>query len=355
MKVLDLKILFLAVILQFSYSCSKEKQVNGDTGFAHGVFIVNEGAYNSNNGSISHYDKKSSMVSPHIFATVNGRSPGDVVQSFAVIGDMGFIVVNNSQKVEVVDLESFDSLGTILGVDYPRYILGVSDNKAYLSDGNLEGYVWVIDLSSLMITDRISVGQGPETLLKSGDHVFVANSGGWDRDNTVSVIDIQTDEVSNSIKVGMGPTDLVRDVNGDIWVFCNGFFSFDQKWNLIVEDFPRLIRIDGTSFSITADHEIITTGGFFSPNRLAVSMDGNSLYFLELGGIYKMNIADSEPPLSPFIPGSYYGIDVDPANGDIYALPVIFNANGNASVYSNDGNLIHSFEVGIGPNAAVFN
>ena len=45
MKVLDLKILFLAVILQFSYSCSKEKQENGDTGFSHGVFIVNEGAY----------------------------------------------------------------------------------------------------------------------------------------------------------------------------------------------------------------------------------------------------------------------------------------------------------------------
>lgn len=355
MKTIDLRIPFLTLILFLSFSCTKENEQNQDTGFSHGVFIVNEGAFNSNNGSITHYDKKSAIVSPHIFASANGRSLGDVVQSFAVIGDLGFIVVNNSQKVEVVDLESFDSLGTILGVDYPRYILGVSDNKAYLSDGTFDGYVWVIDLSALIITDQISVGQGPENLIKSGNNVFVANSGGWDKDSTVSIIDIVTDKVSKTLEVGIGPTDLVKDINGDIWVFCKGFFSFDLNWNLIVEDSPRLLRIDGTSFSITANHEIETTGGFFSPNRLAVSKDGKSLFFLEQGGIYKMDIDDSDPPLSPLIPGNYYGIDVDPSNGDIYALPAIFNANGEASVFNKDGNLIHSFEVGVGPNAAVFN
>ncbi|MEA1899103.1 MAG: hypothetical protein U9N53_15705 [Bacteroidota bacterium] len=354
MKPNNFKVLFLAVIFLLTYSCSKEDEKNEDTGFAHGVFIVNEGAYDSNNGSITHYNKKTSTVSPNIFTSANGRSLGDVVQSFAVIGDIGLIVVNHSQKIEVVDMESFESLGTILGIDYPRYGLGVSDSKAYISDGSFEGYVWVIDLSDLSISNQIVVGKGPENLIKCGNYVFVANSGGWDKDSTLSIIDTQSDQVSKTVNVGIGPTDLVMDVNGDIWVLCKGFFSFDQYWNLTVEDSPRLVRVDGTSFNITADHEILTAGGFFSPNRLAISADGKALYFLEIGGIYKMNITDSNPPLKPFITGNYYGIDVDPANGDIYALPGVFNANGEASVFDKDGILVNSFEAGIGTNAAVF-
>ena len=52
---------------------------------------------------------------------VNNRPLGDMVQSFSVADDKGFIVVNNSQKVEVVLLNTFKSSGCIRGILSPVF------------------------------------------------------------------------------------------------------------------------------------------------------------------------------------------------------------------------------------------
>jgi len=357
MRFIKMKMFLTAVIMLSALSCSKDNN-DADSGFTHGVFIVNEGAFQGNNGSITHFDKKSATATPHLFQSANEmRSLGDVVQSFSVIADMGFIVVNNSQKVEVVDMESFESITSIHGIDYPRFMLGVSDEKAYLSDGSMDGYIYLVDLNTMLINPmhRIAVGKGPEQMIKAGDKVYVANSGGWAKDSTLSVIDPVTDAVVGSIHVGMGPTDMVEDKNGNIWVYCRGHYSFDDQYNMIIEDLPCIVSVDKTNHSVINSYDISITGGFFSPNRLAESSDGSTLYFLEVGGIYKMNIDDQFAPATPIIAGNYYGVDVDPSNGDIYAMPVKFDGNAEVEVYDKDGNKIRSFEAGIAPNAAVFN
>ena len=220
-------------------SCNKTEDKPVDTGFLHGVYIVNEGGYSNNNGSITYIDKASSLIYYNLFKQVNGRGPGDVIQSFAISNDMGFIVANNSQKVEVVDLETFASIGTITGVDYPRYFLGISNTKGYVTDGAFQGNVLVIDLESFQISSQITVGNGPENIIMTGDMVFVANSGGWASDSTVSVISTQVDQVVKTILVGDNPTDLVEDVNGDVWVLCKGKVTYDQNWNIISETASR--------------------------------------------------------------------------------------------------------------------
>ncbi len=343
----------LAVLLA---ACNKEETKPVDPIFLHGAYIVNEGGYGNNNGSITYINTSKSTATYNLFQQVNNRVAGDVIQSFSVSNNMGFIVANNSQKVEVVDLKTFESLGTILGTDYPRYFLGISETKGYLTDGAFKGNVSVVDLKNFQIVKQIIVGNGPENILQVGEMVYVANSGGWVSDSTVSVISTKVDMVIKTILVGDNPTDLVMDANGDVWVLCKGKVSYDKDWNVVGETASRLIQINASDFSIKKDIEIGTLGDSFNPIRLAINSDGNTLYYLEAEGVYKHSIDDLNPALQVFIEGTYYGLDVDPKDNTIYALKGNgFDADGYAIRYREDGTMIDSIRVGIGPNGAAFN
>ena len=356
MRILKKHLLIATILTTIFVSCSKDDENPIDTGYLHGVFITNEGGFMNNNGSISYYDIDSGKVTNNLFQIINGYGLGDVVQSFGVAGSKGFIVVNNSQKVEVVDMESFQSLGTITGVDYPRYFIGIDNDKGYLSNGSFAGKVYIINLVTLDLTDSIDVGNGPENIVKSGNYLFVANSGGWTNDSTVSVIDVTTDQVIETIHVGDNPTDLVVDKNGDIWVLCKGKVVYDQNWNITDETDSKLVKINGSNRSVEETFVVGQTGDFFNPSRLAISYDGQNIFFGEASGIYRMNIADSNVPTSVFIAKQYYGLDIDPDNETIYCLKANgFDANGIVYMYNSNGILTDSLEVGIAPNSATFN
>jgi YVTN family beta-propeller protein len=356
MKTLKNLLLVTMIISAISISCSKEDEQPFDTGYLHGVFITNEGGFLNNNGSISYYDIDSGKVTNNLFKIINGYGLGDIVQSFGIAGDKGFIVVNNSQKVEVVDMESFESLGTIIGVDYPRYFLGIDNDKGYLTNGSYAGKVYIIDLVTLDLIDSVAVGNGPENIVKSGNYVYVANSGGWTSDSTVSVIDITTDQVIETIIVGDNPTDLVIDKIGDIWVLCKGKVVYGQSWNIVDETGSKLVQINGDSRDVEKTFTIGQTGDFYNPKRLAIGKDGENIYFDEAGGIYKMKITDSDVPSSAYIPRQYYGLDIDPDEGTIFCLKANgFDANGMVYIYNSNGILTDTLEVGIAPNGATLN
>src|SRR5688572_9286512 len=86
-----------------------------------GVYIVNEGAFGSGNSSISFFDFQTNAVTNNIYQTTNGVPLGDVAQMMLVHQGKGYIVVNNSQKIEVVDSDNCTSIGTISGFQSPRH------------------------------------------------------------------------------------------------------------------------------------------------------------------------------------------------------------------------------------------
>ncbi len=349
--------LFLAFIgtVSIFFSCKKSYTPPVDTGFMYGAFIVNEGAYNQNNGSISYIDLDSNYIINNLFSSINGRPLGDVVQSFAVDNDKGLIVVNHSAKVEVVDMKTFVSLGTITGCDYPRYALPVNDNEAWLSNGSQAGKVYVMDLTGMDITDSIDVGYGPEKMVQSDDKIFVANSGGWANDSTVSVIDVNSRKVVKTILTGDNPVNLVTDANGDIWVLCKGKVVYDQNWNVISETDSKLQKISHTTEDIEKSFIIGQKGDYFNPIRLAIGSQGNLLYFAEHDGIYRMSIQDTQVPDAPIIYGKFYGLAVDPASGMIYALDAgNFTGAGILYRYDPHGMLRDSAQAGIAPNDVYF-
>ena len=350
--------LLLLCLLIFD-SCGKEDTApeagSEPEGYARGVFISCEGSFNSNNGSLSWYNADSNKIVNNLFEKINGRPAGDVIQSFALAGDYGVIVANNSQKIEVVDLETFKSVSTITGFSYPRYFAYKGEGTGYLSNGSMGGQVYKIDLKVGYVTDTIEVGMGPEQIIISGNYLFVANSGGWGYDNSVSVIDTGTGEVSHTITVGDIPVALVADRDNNIWVLCRGKVVYDESWSEIIEETDsKLVRIN--SQAMTVDNEIVIgqKGDDFNPSWLSVSPEGETLYFGEAEGLYAMSIDSGGQSAEPFIDKMFSAAGIHAETGRLFAIEVKgFSSPGLLHIYDGSNHMT-SMETGIAPGGLVF-
>ena len=151
-----------------------------------GYFIVNEGLFNGANTTLSYYDRALDTVLNNVFETAVGRPLGDQTQSMTVFDDRGFIVVQNSAKVEVINRDDFSWIATISdNIISPRYFLGIDATKGYVTDWGADGVsgtVNVIDLATYQVTKTIPVGQGPNQMVLLNGRVYVANNGGFGKD-----------------------------------------------------------------------------------------------------------------------------------------------------------------------------
>jgi YVTN family beta-propeller protein len=346
-------------------ACKKEEiDNNNDTYIESGSAIVtNEGSFGSNNGSIS-FINRNGVATNFIYESANsGINIGDVVQSYARVGNKGIICVNNSHKIEIVDARTFKHIATIIDssvtkhTGYVRYALGISDTKAYVTNGNFAGEVVVLNLSTNTISKSINVGKGPEQLAAVGNDVYVCNSGGWDVDSTVSVINTTTDAVTATIKVGDIPTKLVKDAQNNIWVLCAGQTDFSAWPNITKLTPARLVRINATTKTVDKNFTLINSGALSYELNLTIGDNGRKVYYSIKDKIYALDITASALPAAELITGRrFYGLAASPYNNQIWGLQAPnFTSGGYVFRYNSTGTLIDSIQVGIGPNGAVFN
>lgn len=357
MKFTNLLSIVTVFVMLFS-GCEKNDTPSLEKDYSHGIYIVNEGTFQSNNGSISFYDPQEGVIINGVFESVNGRALGDIVQSFATVGDTtGLIVVNGSAKLEVIDLRTFKTITDPVPVDYPRYFLPLTYNRGYLTGGNLQGYVYDIDLRTFEIKDSIQVGNGPETMVKLYDMVYVANSGGWATDSILIGIHAPDNQLSDTIQVGKAPVDLVFDGSEHLWVYCKGqaVYNWDPPYDLISETDALLQKVDVRHGTILWQGKVGRAGDYTaSPPRISASPDGESIYYLRPDGVYKISADNPSIPQTPLISGSFYGLDVNPDDGDIYVFEASFTGNGTMKIHNENGIPLLEGTVGIVPNGAVF-
>ncbi len=324
--------------------------------FSNGAFITNEGAFGAGNGSVSYYSYAGDTLTNEIFKSVNNRSLGDVVQSLTVYKDKAYIVVNGSNKIEVVTKNDFVEYGVIADLNSPRYFMPINSSKAYVSQWG-DNSVKVIDLITLSVTKSIETGTGPEHLIYHNDNVYVANSGGYANDNTISVINPLTDEVIKTITLeGDSPRDFIVDANNKLWVLCYGYIQYDYTdWSVVSETASKLIRINPTTNEV---EQTIVISETQHPTCLETSRNGNNIFYgggYGFAGIYKMSIDDITVPSTPLIDKYFYGFNINSQTGNIYALEApSFTANGKLWRYEANGTELGSYEAGVGPNAANF-
>lgn len=308
--------------------------------YENGVFILNEGNFQFGNASMSFFNRGDGSVQNGLFEAINGIPMGDVAQSMTVIGNSVYVVMNNSGKIWKLNLSDLNVQEEITGFPSPRYMLPVSDSKAYVT--NFQGdVISVINLNSNTITSSIPVDGWTEEMELVAEYAYVLGM----RSNQIYRLDPQTDQLTDSIHLGVEPNCIELDENGKLWVLTTG--GWDQQ------ELAKLFRIDPESFSI--EEEMIFPAIEMNPGNLTFSPDYQSLYFTSGDGLYKMDVADGQIPSSPMIPGNFYGMNIDPETGNIYVTDALdYNQRGYVYRFTESGNAIDTFQVDVIPNFMLF-
>ena len=329
----------------FDMSASAGDSV-GITG--RGLFIANEGNFMYGNASLSYYDTESRTVENEIFARANAEKLGDVAQSMTIRNGVGWVVVNNSGVIFAIDINTFREVGRITGFTSPRYIHFVSDDKAYVTQ-IWDPRICIVDPRSYEITGYVETGMdyesgSTEQMVQYGRYLF---TNCWSYQNRILKIDTETDRVVDELVVGIQPASLVMDCMNRLWTITDGGYEGSPYGS----EEPTLCCIDPESFTVL-HRFVFRTGGH--PSELQIDGEGRTLYWIR-DDIWRMDIGDDALPVRPFIKYTdtiYYGLTVNPVNGEVYVADAIdYVQNGVILRYSADGELLDTFTVGITPGA----
>lgn len=312
------------------------------------LFITNEGNFMNETASLSIYYPDEKRVENEIFARANGKKLGDVAQSMFIYQGKGYLVVNNSGVVYVINARNFCLEGGIKGLVSPRYIHFVNDEKAYITD-LYASRITIFNPKTLKKTGEIPTPghKSTEQMVQYDKFVF---TNCWSYDNKILVVDTERDLVVDSIQLGIQPTSLVLDRNNKIWVVTDGGYEGSSYgWEA-----PSLYRIDAESRKIEKRF-VFQKGDALSEVTLNGTRD--TLYFINKD-IWCADITVTELPQQPFLRYSgtkYYGLTVDPDNSDVYVADAIdYQQPGSIYRFSSQGKLKDAFEVGIIPGAFCF-
>jgi hypothetical protein len=344
---------YLLLVVLSVVSCSKtnliEKPVDPDpdtipppVSYKSGIFIINEGNYNWGNASVSFINPKDSLLKKDLFQSINKRSLGDVAQSMKVYNNKGFIVVNNSNTVEVVSLDDFKSVATITGFNSPRNIEIIDANKAYVT--NMFNDISVVDLNTYKITKTIHVEDWTESMIRYKDYVFVTCIGTFNEPNSkrkakLEIISTKEDRIVDSLSTGKEPLGIVIDKKLKIWVLCTGGFDSYEA--------PSLLRVDPDL--LTVERAYTFTQGTDTPSKLCINASLDTLYFIN-NGVYQMPVNSATLPAQPFIPADgrlFYGLGISPSGNIFVSDAIDYVQDGYVYQYNQStGQLIKSYRAG---------
>ncbi len=351
---MKLKHVFLAVITAtlFATSCSSDddssSEPRGD--FENGILVLNQGNFNDGNASLD-FIGDDGMSSSNIFDSVNNSLLGDIAQSVAFNDAIAYIVVNNSQKVEVVNRYTFESIATIdTGLDNPRYMT-FANGKGYIT--NWGGFVAVIDLETQTVSSTIPVESGPEQIIANGSNLYVSHKGGFGSNNKISVIDAASNSVVTTITVNDLPDEMLFDAQGNLVVLCEGATLFDENFNVIGHTTASISTIDLGSNTVSNTVEFANE---LHPS--SISVEGNDMYYVLSGSVYKTTTAATQLPteafFTPAVSSFIYGFATE--NGAAYICDANFSGASQLHVYDlSSGTNTATHTAGVGTSAVYFN
>lgn len=294
-----------------------------------GFYLLNEGNMNMNKASLDFINFRTGEYHRNIYNEINPeitKGLGDVGNDLAIYGSKLYVVVNNSNKVEVLDKFTAKKIGQIDIINC-RYIT-FHNGKAYVSaylgqvgDPNApNGIVAEIDTVSLDITRKVEVGRQPEELAVVNNQLYVANSGGYSPPNyesTVSVIDLQNFKEKKRIEVAPNLHRLKADQYGDLYVTSRGDYYEIPSKIYVIDTNTETVK---TEFDVAASQLVIDDDVAYVYSTEWSYVTGENTI-----GYHMIDVKDEKVLDRSFITdGSEdkitlpYGIGINPETKDVY-------------------------------------
>jgi len=343
MKINKILSFVFASALLFTVSCNDDDPVIEPPkgAYENGIFVTNEGNFGVPNADVTFVSDNLNSIEQNIYKTNNGEDLGDVLQTMYYNGDYTYLVLNNTNKVTVVNRYTFKKTGEITSnLSNPRYI-GFANNFVYVSNDKYGGdkYVSVYKQSDLSFVKKIAMTDAAERLVSAGSNIFVQNAS-FGFGNKISYINTSTNEVQSEIAVPSGQIQKIVSDNNNVYAIASDFGLVDSY----------IYQISSTG-SIT---KTTTLTGIENAANLCI--DGGKFYFTSGMKIYGMDMNTSAIPSSPIATATQsdaysglYGFNV--IDGKIFTSDANgFTADSKVTVYDTSGTVIKTFTAGKGTN-----
>ena len=341
----------------FFVSCSDNNDTNEAPlgSYDNGVLILNQGGFGHGDATVSYLSNDFATLQNNIFSIVNPTlTLGDTAQHIGFYQNLAFIVLNYSNKIEVVNRYTMAHVATIsTGLDNPRYI-AFSNGKGFVTnwgDGGsaTDDYVAVLNLSTYAVSSTIAVTEGPERIIEENNKLYVAHAGGYNYGNSITVINASNNTVTTTIAVGDVPNSIEIN-NGSLYVICGGKPSYAPT-----ETAGSFVKINLTTNTVS---NTINFPEATHPSNLVI--DNNKAFYTVDADIFTANLNSTTLPTTSLFSTTAQGIygvySFAVHNNKIYVGDAAdYNSNGKVYVYSANGTLEHDYTVGVIPAGFYFN
>ena len=363
----SLSLIVVLLSLLISQSCIDQKipgPIGSNTAVPNlthkGIWITNEGGFTLGQASLSFLDLVEDSMYNNVFQAINGRPLGDVLQSISYYNGRAFLVLNNSQKIEVVDSISFQNITTINDLNAPRELVGykqklfVSDlysDKLTVLDAN--SYTQIDAIDAYGWTNKMIVFQSK--LFVTVQQTFINNVIGSKKG--LLIMDADSHEELAFVNLPQGANSLQLDRHNNIWVLCDGGLE---------EEIGGLFKINPISYDV--ERELYFPSIKYAGHSLTVNQARDKLYFiaadpnegLNAFDIVSIGIEDTHYPNEVFLDGGslyIYGFFINEEDDELYfndAVGLIQEGFCYRLNFS-DQTLIRKYKTGIFPSQIYLN
>lgn len=190
--------------------------------YSNGYIVTNEGNFGSPNAEISYIDENN-VITNNVYALANdGATIGDILQSIYFNEGKSYMVVNNSNKLIVVNRTTFVKTTEITdNIIQPRYTT-IANGKLYTTNwgnGSSGKFVSVHNATTYIHIKNIPLSQDAEEILTVNGKVYVMKAS-FSTGNSIEVIDATTDTIIKTITLSNGLQSIKASGN-DIFALCS--------------------------------------------------------------------------------------------------------------------------------------
>lgn len=234
--------------------------------YTDGVFIVNEGWFGREGGSIN-FIHSDNQISYRVYGTLNaGSSLGNTTSYGTIYGDKFYFVskqnyLDKGGRLVVADAKTLQKIASIdnVGGGDGRSFVGVDHNTAYIGTSN--GVV-IYDIPTMQVRGAINGTNGEiGNMIRTSQYVFAVKQNGG-----ILVIDPKNHSVKHTISGNYGS--IVQAKDSSIWAINEN----------------KLYEIYSTDFSVKEYNipttKYITSWGAWNSGSFTYSNTENALYWI---------------------------------------------------------------------------